>query len=86
MKKHIITIVLLILAAIAFVLSLYFEQEKRFYCDVVAFLFPTIAALVEIILAEKSGKVMEKEIKKLKNNQLSFNVEDETLKIIKGEN
>lgn len=86
MKKHIITFILLLIAAIAFILRFFLEETLQNYCDIAAFALPTMAALVEVILAEKSGKETEKEIKKLKDNQLSVKVEDGALKFRKGEN
>lgn len=78
-KRHIITIILLGLAAVAFVLQFCLAEEWRVYCDIVAFVLPTAAAFVEIYLSEKSGKEMVTKIKKLEENQLSVHVEGETL-------
>lgn len=64
MKKHIWTIVLLVLAAVAFALGFVVEDEYKTYCDIIAFGFPTLVAIIEMILAERSGKELEAEIKK----------------------
>ena len=64
MKKHIWTIVLLVLAAWAFALSFVIDEEYKTYCDIIAFGFPTLVAVIEMIVAERSGKELEVEIKK----------------------
>lgn len=79
MKNHIFTIILLILAGVAFALRFFVSEDWLSYCDVAAFALPTLAAVVEIIVSERSGKETEKQIKKLKEKQLSVRVEDETL-------
>ena len=79
MKNHIFTIILLILAGVAFALRFFVSEDWLNYCDVAAFALPTLAAVVEIIVSERSGKETEKQIKKLKEKQLSVRVEDETL-------
>lgn len=79
MKNHIFTIILLILAGMAFALRFFVSEDWLNYCDVAAFALPTLAAVVEIIVSERSGKETEKQIKKLKEKQLSVRVEDETL-------
>lgn len=85
MKNHIFTIILLILAGVAFALRFFVSEGWLNYCDVEAFALPTLAAVVEIIVSERSGKETEKQIKKLKEKQLSVRVEDETLIIDQGE-
>ena len=85
MKNHILTIILLILAGVAFALRFFVSEDWLNYCDVAAFALPTLAAVVEIIVSERSGKETEKQIKKLKEKQLSVRVEDETLIIDQGE-
>lgn len=85
MKNHIFTIILLILAGMAFALRFFVSEDWLNYCDVAAFALPTLAAVVEIIVSERSGKETEKQIKKLKEKQLSVRVEDETLIIDQGE-
>lgn len=79
MRNHIITIILLLIAAIAFTLRYFVADKWQDYCDVAAFVLPTIAALVEIVVSEKSSKATEEKIKKLKDKQLSARVEEETL-------
>ena len=64
MKKHIWTIVLLVLAAGAFALGFMVSEDYKSYCDIIAFGFPTLVAIIEMILAERSGKELEAEIKK----------------------
>ena len=64
MKNHIITIILLVIAAIAFVLRFFVKEGMQVYCDILAFAFPTLAAIVEIIVSERSGKRIDEEIKK----------------------
>lgn len=64
MKNHILTFILLLLAVVAFVLSFYLDNNFVLFCDVAAFALPTLAALVEIVVSERSGKKMEVEIKK----------------------
>ena len=83
MKNHIFTIILLILAGVAFALRFFVSEDWLNYCDVAAFALPTLAAVVEIIVSERSGKETEKQINKLKEKQLSVRVEDETLIIDK---
>lgn len=85
MKNHIFTIILLILAGVAFALRFFVSEDWLNYCDVAAFALPTLAAVVEIIVSERNGKETEKQIKKLKEKQLSVRVEDETLIIDQGE-
>lgn len=84
MKNHIITIILLVVAVIAFVMHFLVKENVRVYFDVATFVFPTFAALVEIVVSEKKGKVTEAKIKKLKDNQLSARVDGETLYLETG--
>lgn len=79
MKNHLVTIILLVIAAIMFALRFFVSDDCQTYCDVAAFALPTIAAIVEIVLAEKSGNQTKKQIKELQDNQLNPHVEDETL-------
>lgn len=76
MKNHIFTIILLILAGVAFALRFFVSEDWLNYCGVAAFALPTLAAVVEIIVSERSGKETDKQIKKLKEKQLSVRVED----------
>ena len=85
MKNHIFTIIILILAGVAFALRFFVSEDWLNYCDVAAFALPTLAAVVEIIVSERSGKETEKQIKKLKEKQLSVRVEDERVIIDQGE-
>lgn len=64
MKKHILTIVLLVLAAIAFTLGFYVPEEYKNYCGIIAFSFPSLVAIFEMILAEQSSNALKKEIEK----------------------
>lgn len=64
MKTHIVTIFLLVLATLAFVLRFYVGDGYMVVCDVIAFALPTLAAIVEIVLSEKSGKRIQEEINK----------------------
>ena len=64
MKHHLITVLLLLVAALAFVLRYYVNEKVQAWCDILAFALPTLAAVVEIILSERSGKKIEEELKK----------------------
>ena len=64
MKNHLVTIILLILAALAFGLSFFVGDNKVVVCDIAAFALPTLAAIVEILISEKSGKKFQEEINK----------------------
>lgn len=64
MKTHILTFLLLALAAITFVIGFSVDDELKQCCDIVAFSFPTIAAVVEIVLAERSTKALLNELSK----------------------
>ena len=79
MRNHIITFILLFIAAIAFTLRYFVAESWQNFCDIAAFVLPTCAALVEIVVSEKNGKATEEKIKKLKDNQLSARFEGETL-------
>ena len=84
MKNHIISIILLLLAAVAFVFRFLLKEKWQIYCDIIAFVLPTVAALVEIYLSEKRGKETEVEMKRIKENVPTIHVEGETLVIDKG--
>jgi membrane protein YdbS with pleckstrin-like domain len=86
MKNHITTIILLLLAAVAFALRFFVKAGLQLYCDIAAFALPTVAAIVEIVVTERSSKETEKQIKNLKDNQLTVHVEGETLCFEQGEN
>lgn len=64
MKNHIATFILLLLAAVAFALRFYVEEDLQIYCDIVAFALPTITAIVEMVLSEQSSKKLKEEIEK----------------------
>jgi hypothetical protein len=64
MKTHLVTIILLILAALAFGLRFFVGDSSVVVCDIAAFALPTFAAIVEIVLSEKSGKKIQEEISK----------------------
>ena len=85
MKNHIATIILLLFAAVAFAFRFFVKTGLLLYCDIAAFALPTVAAIVEIVVTERNGKETEKQIKKLKDNQLSVRVEGETLCFEQGE-
>lgn len=84
MRNHIITIILLLIAVIVFALRFFVAEAWQNYCAISTFVLPTIAALVEIVISEKSSKATEEIIKKLKEKQLSVHVEGETLVIDEG--
>lgn len=85
MKNHIATIILLLLAAVAFAVRFFVKTGLQLYCDIAAFALPTVAAIVEIVVTERSSKETEKQIRKLKNNQLTVRVDGETLYFEQGE-
>lgn len=64
MKSHIITFILLLLAATAFILRFFVCQAYEGVFDVLAFIFPTFAAIAEIVISEKSGDRIQEEINK----------------------
>lgn len=64
MKNLLITILLLLFATVAFVLRYFVTEQMQAWCDVLAFALPTLAAVVEIILSERSGRKMEEELRK----------------------
>lgn len=64
MKNHIGTIVLLLLAVVAFSIRYMVGETEKEVCDILAFALPTMAAIVEIIIAERSGKKLEQKINK----------------------
>ncbi len=84
MKNHITTIILLLLAVVAFALRFFVADNYQNCYDIIAFALPMLAALMEIYLSEKSNKEAEMRIKELEENQLSIHVEGETLVIDKG--
>lgn len=83
MKRHIVTIILLALATGSFMMRFFVKEGLQGYCDIAAFVFPTVAALMEIFITERSGKATDEKIQYLKEKQLSVHVEGETLVIEK---
>ena len=84
MRNHFITIILLIIAAIAFTLRYFVAEACQNICDIAAFVLPTCAAVVEIVVSEMNGRVTEEKIKKLKEKQLSVHFEGEALVFEEG--
>ena len=64
MKSHLLTIILLLIATIAFGLRFTVEGWMLSLCDILAFALPTLAAIVEIIVSEKASRKLNDEIKK----------------------
>ena len=64
MKDHVLTIILLLVAAIAFTLRFFTENTAQNICDILAFAVPTLAAIVEISVAEKGNRKFADELKK----------------------
>lgn len=64
MKNHILTIVLLLIAATAFTLRYFANDTIQSVCDILAFALPTLAAVVEIIVAERGNMKFAEELKK----------------------
>ena len=64
MKNHILTITLLAIAACAFTFRFFTEGTAQSVCDILAFALPTLAAIVEMIVAERGNKKFEEELKK----------------------
>lgn len=64
MKKHIISIILIAIAAIMFILSFIVCNEWKVACNILVFVATTTATTIEIILAEKSSRQYEEELKK----------------------
>lgn len=85
MKNHILTIILLNLAVVAFALRFFVSACWQNCCDIAAFALPTLAAVVELIVSERFGKKTEMQINKLKEKQLSVRYEDEAIVFEEGE-
>ncbi len=64
MKNHILTIMLLLVAGTAFTLRFFTDSTTQNICDILAFALPTLAAIVEIIIAEKGNRKFADELKK----------------------
>ena len=77
MRNHIITIILLLFAVIAFAMRSFVAEEWQNYCDIAAFVLPTCAAVVEMILTEKSAKATEEKIQDIEGHQLWIDVDEE---------
>lgn len=79
MRKHIVPIILLTLAVTSFIMS-YFAGDGHKDCyEILAFIFSTVAALLEIVIAVRSDRKTEEKILDLEDNQIDIHVEDETL-------
>lgn len=59
MKSHIVTIILLLLAVLAFVMRFIVASQFIVCCDILAFSFPTIAAIIEIFISDRGDKIIE---------------------------
>lgn len=68
MKKHFLTILLLVLATVAFVLYFCVNKENQIYFNTVSFLSPTVAALIEVALAIRTDKENELRDQKLESH------------------
>lgn len=64
MKHHIPTIILLLLAIMAFVLHYFMEGTWLGICNIAAFALPTIATVMEIILSVGNHRKMDEELKR----------------------
>lgn len=64
MKNHIITIILLLLAAVSFASRFFIKDSYQELFDILAFALPTLAAIVEIVVAERGNKRFAEELKK----------------------
>lgn len=64
MKKHVLSIILVSISTLAFVLSFIVCDEWRKVCNIIVFVATTTATTIEIILAEKSSRQYEEELKK----------------------
>ena len=84
MRNHIIPIILLLIAVIAFILRFFVTEEWQEYCDIAAFVLPTIAALIEIMVSEVKVKETDGKIKMLREKQLSVHFEGDTLVFEEG--
>ena len=64
MKNHLLTIALLLIAGAAFTFRFFTDNTAQRVCDILAFALPTMAAIVEIFLAEKGNNKFVDELKK----------------------
>ena len=79
MKKHLCTIILLLIAIVAFLFGFKVSGICKTVCDLMAFALPTIAAVVEVMLSEKSSRRIEEEFNKIyiyKEKNKSVSVEN----------
>ena len=70
-----ITSILLILATFAFILRFWASEKWIILCDIASFSLPTVAAFVEMILADKVGKktsVLLEELEEKSHNAVYF--------------
>lgn len=62
MKNHLVTLILLLLAVIAFGLKFFVSDSFTDVFDVVAFVLAIFAAIAEIVLSERGMKKIKNEI------------------------
>lgn len=79
MNRHIVTIVLLSISLVLYLSSSFVGERYQKFFEIGSYILPIIAALWEIIIAVRSGKKTQGDISDLKDKQLTFRVEDETL-------
>jgi hypothetical protein len=53
-KKHIFTVILLLLGGISFLLSFLVIEDFQIFCTIGTFVFPTLAAILEVCFAIKT--------------------------------
>ena len=86
MRKHVVTIFLLLVAAVAFVSRSLVADKWQDYCDIAAFALPTLAAFVEMFLAEKASKETEKQIAELREKARNAVYADEIVGYVDNSN
>lgn len=64
MKNHLISILLLFLAAVAFVMRFILSENCHVYCDIIAYILPTLVAIMEMVIAERDSSKVDEELKK----------------------
>ena len=62
MKKHLCTIILLLIAIVAFLFGFKVSSIFKTVCDLMAFALPTIAAVVEIMLPKRVVEELKKSL------------------------
>ncbi len=72
MKKHIYTVVLLLLGGIAFLLSFLVIEDFQIFFAIGTFMFPTLAAILEVCFAIKTDKDNMKRDKMLESHEDSL--------------